>query len=144
MSALVLALLGRLFDEVASERPWVPRSTTTTTAAAAASSSRGAGAAGGAPGGVAMVDAAGDLIENGDKSVSVGCFRGVVLDDASPFVGLFRELGLERVCDADWVRFEQASVSSVSSMSGDEGGGGGGGGGGGVGVVPFAAVALYP
>eukprot|EP00752_Nemacystus_decipiens_P001428 g1408.t1 len=31
----------------------------------------------------------------------------VVIDDESPFVGLFEELGLlERVCDADWVRFE--------------------------------------
>lgn len=33
----------------------------------------------------------------------------VVIDDESPFVGLFQELGLlERVCDADWVRFEHA------------------------------------
>lgn len=34
----------------------------------------------------------------------------VVVDDESPHVGLFQELGLlERVCDADWVRFEHVS-----------------------------------
>lgn len=31
---------------------------------------------------------------------------GVVIDEDLRFAALFRELGLERVCDADWVRFE--------------------------------------
>lgn len=39
----------------------------------------------------------------------------VVLDDKSPFVGLFQELGLlERVCDADWVRFERVDDRTSS------------------------------
>ncbi|CAM9728086.1 unnamed protein product [Ectocarpus sp. 13 AM-2016] len=48
--------------------------------------------------------------------VSVG-LEAVVVDDDSPFVGLFGELELfERVCDADWVRFEPlASCTSGAS-----------------------------
>ncbi|CBN76620.1 expressed unknown protein [Ectocarpus siliculosus] len=48
--------------------------------------------------------------------VSVG-LEAVVVDDDSPFVGLFGELELlERVCDADWVRFEPlTSCSSGAS-----------------------------
>lgn len=39
----------------------------------------------------------------------------VVVDDESPFVGLFQELGLlERVCDADWVRFEPVACHTGS------------------------------
>lgn len=44
--------------------------------------------------------------------VSVG-LEAVVVDDDSPFVGLFGELELlERVCDADWVRFEPLATCS--------------------------------
>ncbi|CAN0026924.1 unnamed protein product [Scytosiphon promiscuus] len=40
---------------------------------------------------------------------------GVVLDDDSPFARLFRELDLlERVCDADWMRFEPAAAGNGS------------------------------
>ena len=45
-----------------------------------------------------------------------GGLAAVVIDDDSPFVGLFQELGLlERVCDADWVRFSSSSSSSSGS-----------------------------
>ena len=53
-----------------------------------------------------------------------GCLAAVVIDDDSPFVGLFQELGLlERVCDADWVRFSSSSSSSSGSGSGSSGSG---------------------
>ena len=43
----------------------------------------------------------------------------VVVDDESPFVGLFQELGLlERVCDADWVRFEHDAHRNSNGSSG--------------------------
>lgn len=43
---------------------------------------------------------------SGSSDEGVG-LDGVVLDDDSPFIGLFTELGLlERVCDADWVCFK--------------------------------------
>lgn len=46
--------------------------------------------------------------------------RAFVLDDNSPFVALFQELGLERVCDADWLRFipDADSDSSVVDRNG--------------------------
>lgn len=55
----------------------------------------------------------------GDSSTSSNSegfgLDGLVLDDDSPFVGLFRELELlERVCDADWLRFEPACSGSGS------------------------------
>ncbi|CAM9369096.1 unnamed protein product [Ectocarpus fasciculatus] len=50
--------------------------------------------------------------------VSVG-LEALVVDDDSPFVGLFGELELlERVCDADWVRFEPLASCSSSSAGG--------------------------
>lgn len=76
----------------------------------------------------------------------------VVVDDDSPFVGLFQELYLlERVCDADWVRFEHVA-HRTSSGSGsrapaavvdrdDESTGVGGGG---SLELPLAALVMQP
>lgn len=61
---------------------------------------------------------------------------GIVLDEDSPFVGLFRDLGLERVCDADWVRFEPAAVCGAPSVAGF--------GGSGESPAPLSALALHP
>lgn len=48
-----------------------------------------------------------------------GCaLAGVVVDEAWPFVPLLEEIGLERVCDADWVRFEPNSSASCGGIAG--------------------------
>ncbi|CAM9095403.1 unnamed protein product, partial [Hapterophycus canaliculatus] len=58
------------------------------------------------PAGSAVASEKTDHISSSSSGGGVG-LDGLVLDDDSPFVGLFRELELlERVCDADWVRFE--------------------------------------
>lgn len=69
-----------------------------------------------------------------------------MLDDDSPFVAMFRELGLERVCDADWLRFVPATSCSVlvAAAGGNAGRGGVGEGGAGGQVLPFAALVTRP
>ena len=57
--------------------------------------------------------------------VMLGCaLAGVVLDDDSPFAPILGEIGLERVCDADWLKFEsgvctssESGVASVASLA---------------------------
>lgn len=69
----------------------------------------------------------------------------VVLDDASPLVS--QELGLlERVCDADWVRFEPVANCSNGREPGMlvDGENSEGKVGGEPLVVPLAALVMYP
>lgn len=49
-------------------------------------------------------------------AVGDGRLPGIVIDDDSPFVELFRDLGLQRVCDADWVRFEPIALCREPSI----------------------------
>lgn len=48
-----------------------------------------------------------------------GCaLTGVVVDEAWPFVPLLEKIGLERVCDADWIKFEPNSSASCGGIAG--------------------------
>lgn len=81
-----------------------------------------------------------------DSSGRVG-LAAVVIDDESPLVHVFQELGLlERVCDADWVRFEPVANcgSGRSPPMLVDGGYGEGRVGGGPRVVPLAALVMQP
>lgn len=72
----------------------------------------------------------------------------VVIDDASPLANVFQELGLlERVCDADWVRFEPVANCSSGREPGMLADGeiiSDGRGGDGTVVVPLAAMVMHP
>ncbi len=62
----------------------------------------------------------------GPSSRSGGSIEGglaaIVIDDDAPCVSLFQELGLlERVCDADWVRFSSSSSSSAPAVLANQG-----------------------
>lgn len=71
----------------------------------------------------------------------------VVIDDASPLATIFQELGLlERVSDADWVRFEPVANCSIGREPGmlADGEGSEARGGNGTVVVPLAALVMHP
>lgn len=42
--------------------------------------------------------------------------RGLVLDDESPLVEVARDLGFERICDADWMQFVPCSAESMTEV----------------------------
>lgn len=63
---------------------------------------------------VASIGGAFDLASMNTVGGMKGCaLAGVVVDEAWPFVPLLGKIGLERVCDADWVRFEPTSSAST-------------------------------
>lgn len=90
----------------------------------------------GASAGVAGVGLPSVVAQGRNDCAVKGRLPGIVLDDDSPFVGLFRDLGLERVCDADWIRFEPAAVCGAPSVAGF--------GRSGENLVPLSALALGP
>lgn len=55
---------------------------------------------------------------SGDRpSIGRGAaFRGLVLDDESPLVEVARDLGFERICDADWMQFVPCSAESMTEV----------------------------
>lgn len=88
--------------------------------------------------GVSGLDLPGVVVAQSRNDCAAGGGRvpGIVLDDDSPFVGLFRELGLERVCDSDWLRFEPVALCGEPSVAGF--------GRSGASLTPLSALALHP
>lgn len=74
----------------------------------------------------------------GIKNCIRSSVEGFVLDDDSPFLEVFQELRLERVCDADWIRFEPSALSSKAPLEAVEHELRG------CLVVPVAALAMHP
>ena len=72
----------------------------------------------GASAGVMGLDLPGVVAQSRNDCALGGRLQGILLDDDSPYVRYFRDLGLERVCDADWVRFEPAAVCGAPSITG--------------------------
>lgn len=124
--SLVAALVAALLGPPIAELPTTERS-----AAEVAETMGRSASAGGAGVGLPSVAA-----QSRNDCAVRGRLPGIVLDEDSPFVGLFRDLGLERVCDADWIRFEPAAVCGAPSVAGL--------GGSGESPVPMSALALHP
>lgn len=126
---LVAALVEALLRPPTSELPTAELPTAELSAAEMAETAGGGASAGATGFGLPGVGA------QSREYGAVGGARlpGIVLDDDSPFVGLFRDLGLQRVCDADWVRFEPVALCGEPSVgrSGEI-------------PVPLSALAVHP